>query len=121
MSIAPNNSESKRTLSALRLCATIFLFLITSTLTFAQTNVPPTTPPPVAPTTTKTDPFSDPLIKQVQARHEKAVAGDTQETKALTADLEKWTKEQPNNHLLQAYLGSVYTLDSRDAGPAPAN
>ncbi len=45
--------------------------------------------------------------------------GDTKETKALTTDLEKWTKEQPNNHLLQAYLGSVYTLDSRDAWPGP--
>ena len=67
----------------------------------------------------QTDPFSEPLIKQVQARHEKAVKGDTKETKALTADLEKWTKEQPDNHLLQAYLGSVYTLDSRDAWPGP--
>ena len=68
----------------------------------------------------KTDPFSDPLIKQVEARHEKAVQGDTAETKALTADLEKWTREQPDNHLLQAYLGSVYTLDSRDAWPGPS-
>ncbi len=68
----------------------------------------------------KTDPFSDPLIKQVQARQEKAVKGDTAETKKLTADLEKWTREQPNNHLLQAYLGSVYTLDSRDAWPGPS-
>src|SRR5476651_2384702 len=67
----------------------------------------------------KPDPFGDPLIKQIQARQEKAVAGDTSETKALTTDLEKWTKEQPDNHLLQAYLGSVYTLDSRDAWPGP--
>jgi hypothetical protein len=67
----------------------------------------------------KVDPFSDPLIKSVQARCEKAVAGDKEETKALTTDLEKWTKERPNDHLLQAYLGSVYTLDSRDAWPGP--
>jgi hypothetical protein len=73
----------------------------------------------VAPEGSQVDPFSDPLIKQVQARHEKAVNGDTKETKALTTDLEKWTKEQPDNHLLQAYLGSVYTLDSRDAWPGP--
>jgi hypothetical protein len=73
-----------------------------------------------APTqTTGEDPFSDPLIQKVQARHQKAVDGDTKETKALTADLEKWTKEQPNNHLLQAYLGSVYTLCSRDAWIGP--
>jgi tetratricopeptide (TPR) repeat protein len=72
---------------------------------------------PVTPA--QTDPFDDPFIKQIQARHEKAVNGDTAETKSLTADLEKWTKEQPTNHLLQAYLGSVYTLDSRDAWPGP--
>jgi len=68
---------------------------------------------------TPTDPFKDPLIQQVQARHEKAVKGDTKETKSLTTDLEKWTKEQPTNYLLLAYLGSVYTLDSRDAWPGP--
>ena len=75
--------------------------------------------PASAPAKPKVDPFSDPLIKSVQARHDKAVAGDKKETQALTTDLEKWTKEQPNNHLLQAYLGSVYTLDSRDAWPGP--
>jgi len=85
----------------------------------AQTNSAPISPAPATNAPAQTDPFSDPLIKQVQARHEKAVNGDTQETKALTADLEKWTKEQPDNHLLQAYLGSVYTLDSRDAWPGP--
>ncbi|HEV3271202.1 MAG TPA: hypothetical protein VGZ93_03380 [Candidatus Methylacidiphilales bacterium] len=84
------------------------LLLVGGALSHAQTNSP-----------AQTDPFSDPLIKKVQARHEKAVNGDTAETKALTADLEKWTKEQPGNHLLQAYLGSVYTLDSRDAWPGP--
>jgi hypothetical protein len=65
------------------------------------------------------DPFSDPLIQQVEARHAKAVKGDTQEVKSLTADLEKWTAAHPENHLLQAYLGSVYTLCSRDAWPGP--
>lgn len=90
-----------------------FLFLGATTLTFAQTNAAPASTAPAK------DPFSDPLIKQVQARHEKAVNGDTKETKSLTTDLEKWTKEQPKNYLLQAYLGSVYTLDSRDAWPGP--
>jgi hypothetical protein len=94
------------------------LLLVGSSLSNAQTNSPPTSPAPAAPA--QTDPFSDPLIKQVQARHEKAVNGDTKETKALTADLEKWTQEQPTNYLLQAYLGSVYTLDSRDAWPGPS-
>jgi tetratricopeptide (TPR) repeat protein len=93
---------------------------------FGQTKaVPPSSLEPIANAAaqpvaaTKIDPFSDPLIKQIQARHEKAVNGDTKETKSLTTDLEKLTKEQPDNHLLQAYLGSVYTLDSRDAWPGP--
>jgi hypothetical protein len=94
------------------------LLLVGGLLSHAQTNQPATPlVPPAAPA--QTDPFSDPLIRQVQARHEKAVNGDTTETKALTADLEKWTREQPANYLLQAYLGSVYTLDSRDAWPGP--
>jgi hypothetical protein len=65
------------------------------------------------------DPFSDPVIVQVVARHEKAVNGDKKETKALTADLERWTQDEPGNYLLLAYLGSAYTLDSRDAWPGP--
>ncbi|MCE0521786.1 MAG: hypothetical protein LV480_02625 [Methylacidiphilales bacterium] len=98
-----------------------FLFLVVFTPAFAQTNPPPSFPIHTGKISSvpQVDPFSDPLIKQVQARHERAVNGDTKETKALTADLEKWTKEQPDNHLLQAYLGSVYTLDSRDAWPGP--
>ena len=101
-----------------------------TTLVQAQTNpapapsalVPQTnsvTQPAEAPAPPQVDPFSDPLIQKIQARHEKAVKGDAKETKALTADLEKWTEEQPTNYLLQAYLGSVYTLDSRDAWPGP--
>jgi hypothetical protein len=102
-------------------------FSATFALVNAQTNPAPlalatatnTVTQPNAPAPALNDPFNDPLIKQVQARHEKAVKGDTKETKALTADLEKWTQEQPTNFLLQAYLGSVYTLDSRDAWPGP--
>lgn len=75
----------------------------------------PNAPVPAPPT----DPFSDPLIQQIVARHERAVNGDKKETRALTADLEKWTKEQPRNYLLLAYLGSAYTLSSRDAWPGP--
>ncbi len=103
----------------------VFLVFTASPRTFAQTNSavivsPPATNAAVSPAApAQTDPFDDPLIKQVEVRHEKAVNGDAKETKALTADLEKWTQEQPTNYLLQAYLGSVYTLDSRDAWPGP--
>jgi len=110
----------------MKLTTTLLFTLAFVPLASAQTNKAPALEPVVTttalvkkPVAAQTDPFSDPLIKQVQARHQKAVDGDTKETKALTADLEKWTKEQPDNHLLQAYLGSVYTLDSRDAWPGP--
>jgi hypothetical protein len=67
----------------------------------------------------KPDPFADPLIRQVQARHEKGIEGDKQAVIDLENDLEKWTKEQPKNFLLMAYLGSTYTLRSRDSFPGP--
>lgn len=66
------------------------------------------------------DPFDDPLIKQVHERHDKGIHGDKQAVIDLVADLEKWTKEQPQNYLLLAYLGSAYTLRSRDVWPGPS-
>jgi len=65
------------------------------------------------------DPFSDPLIAQIVVRYQKAWDGDKKETKALTADIERWMKDEPNNYLLMAYLGSVYALDSRDSWIGP--
>jgi hypothetical protein len=65
------------------------------------------------------DPFSDPLIAQIVVRYQKAWDGDRKETKALTADLERWMKDEPNNYLLMAYLGSAYALDSRDSWIGP--
>jgi hypothetical protein len=84
-----------------------------------QTAAPAVALAPATPAHTQKDPFNSPLIQQIQARHQKAVAGDTKETKALTTDLEKLTVKYPDDHLLQAYLGSTYTLDSRDAWPGP--
>jgi hypothetical protein len=71
-------------------------------------------PPALSP-----DPFSDPLIAQIVGRYQKAWDGDKKETKALTADIERWMKDEPNNYLLMAYLGSVYALDSRDSWIGP--
>jgi hypothetical protein len=65
------------------------------------------------------DPFSDPLIAQIVVRYQKAWDGDKKETKALTADIERWMKDEPNNYLLMAYLGSAYALDSRDSWIGP--
>jgi hypothetical protein len=66
------------------------------------------------------DPFSDPLIQDVQRRHDVAVAGDKKIVTDLIADLEKWTGQHPEHHLLRAYLGSAYTLRSRDLFPGPS-
>ncbi|PTX99436.1 hypothetical protein DB346_16465 [Verrucomicrobia bacterium LW23] len=66
------------------------------------------------------DPFDDPLIQQVQQRHDKGVQGDKEAVISLVKDLEKWTKEKPNNYLLLAYLGSAYTMRSRDVFPGPS-
>jgi hypothetical protein len=95
-----------------------FLFVFILPLA-AQTTTAASAPAAPPPGSGPHDPFGDPLIRQVEARHVRAVAGDAEETKRLTADLEKWTAQQPQNHLLQAYLGSTYTLDSRDAWPGP--
>ncbi len=68
---------------------------------------------------TPIDPFQDPLILSIHSRHQIAVEGDKKEVKALVSDLEKLTAEHPQNSLLLAYLGSGYTLQSRDAFPGP--
>jgi len=72
-----------------------------------------------APPALSPDPFSDPLIVQIVVRYQKAWDGDKKEAKALTADLERWIKDEPNNYLLMAYLGSAYALDSRDSWIGP--
>ena len=66
------------------------------------------------------DPFADPLIKGVMELHAKAEkGGDKQATLDLITHLEKATAEHPDNHLLRCYLGSAYTLRSRDIGFGP--
>jgi len=79
-----------------------------------------TAPVPAAPTTpAPADPFADPMIRDIQDRHQQGVEGDKKAVAALVPDLEKLTQQYPDNHLLQAYLGSAYTLASRDAFPGP--
>lgn len=68
---------------------------------------------------TRHDPFQDPFILEIHNRHQKAVDGDKAETKALLDDLEKLTQQRPYDSLLLAYLGSTYTLLSRDTFPGP--
>lgn len=65
------------------------------------------------------DAFHEPLIQEIQALHEKSEKGDKQATRELIEKLEALHKEKPDNHLIFAYLGSAYTLASRDAFPGP--
>lgn len=107
----------------------LFLLVFIGTMTL-QAETPPSesSPPPPsdaavdAHSTIKAaaiDPFQDPFIATLHARHQKAVEGDKKEVKLLVSDLEKLTAENPQNSLLLAYLGSTYTLQSRDAFPGP--
>jgi hypothetical protein len=83
---------------------------------------PPLPPAPnldIPPPALSPDPFTDPLIAKIVVRYQKAWDGDRKETKALTGDLERWCKDEPDNYLLLAYLGSVYALDSRDSWIGP--
>jgi hypothetical protein len=89
-----------------------------ATLTNAAPVAPVTNAAAAVPSLLMPDPFSDPLIVQIVARYEKAWDSD-KGVKALTTDLEHWTKDEPQNYLLLAYLGSAYALDSRDAWIGP--
>lgn len=66
------------------------------------------------------DPWEAPLIKEIHKLHTESEKGDKKATKKLVKRLEELTKKNPDNALLLAYLGSAYTLASRDAWPGPS-
>ncbi|MEM1059403.1 MAG: hypothetical protein AAGK14_09160 [Verrucomicrobiota bacterium] len=82
------------------------LFLVSASLAVAPAGAQDSPSP---------DPFANPQIREIQQRLNQGVDGDAQAVKDLVADLQKMIKADPNNHLLVAYLGSAYTLRSRDA------
>ena len=51
--------------------------------------------------------------------HSLAESGNKDATRRLVAWLEELTAEQPDNGILLVYLGSAYTLASRDAFIGP--
>jgi len=63
--------------------------------------------------------FSHPLLNQIYEMHSLAEAGNKDATRRLVAWLEELTAEQPDNGILLVYLGSAYTLASRDAFIGP--
>ena len=60
---------------------------------------------------------NDPAINALYAR---ALAGDTAAVNECIAALEKRLAENPNDQLARVYLGSSYTLRSRDLPIGPA-
>jgi len=63
--------------------------------------------------------YSHPRLNQIYEMHSLAEAGNKDATRRLVAWLEELTSEQPDNGILLVYLGSAYTLASRDAFIGP--
>jgi hypothetical protein len=63
--------------------------------------------------------YSHPILNQIYEMHSLAEAGNKDATRRLVAWLEELTSEQPDNGILLVYLGSAYTLASRDAFIGP--
>ena len=63
--------------------------------------------------------YSHPVLNQIYEMHSLAEAGNKNATRRLVAWLEELTSEQPDNGILLVYLGSAYTLASRDAFIGP--
>ncbi|MEM6821692.1 MAG: hypothetical protein AAF558_07120 [Verrucomicrobiota bacterium] len=66
------------------------------------------------------DPFTNPLIIEIQGLHDSSARGDKVATDQLVTKLETLIESNPENQLLRVYLGSAYTLKSRDAFPGPS-
>jgi len=75
--------------------------------------------PAATPAGPASDPFDSPLIQEIQALHTVAESGDKDATKNLVSRLETLSAAHPADQLIRAYLGSAYTLASRDAMPGP--
>jgi tetratricopeptide (TPR) repeat protein len=54
-----------------------------------------------------------------QRMHDRAVSGDKEAVVELIGDLEQLLKSEPSNQLARVYLGSAYTLRSRDLAFGP--
>jgi hypothetical protein len=66
------------------------------------------------------DPFQNENIIAIQKLHDQSAAGDKDTTDLLIATLESLIKNEPENQLYHVYLGSAFTLKSRDVFPGPS-
>lgn len=64
--------------------------------------------------------FEHPVIVEIQDLHTKSEKGDKASTLQLITRLEALTAAHPENQLYKVYLGSAYTLRSRDIGFGPS-
>lgn len=85
----------------------LFLFLTSAIVTQASSTAP------------VSETYSHPLLNQIYEMHSLAESGNEDATRRLVAWLEELTAEQPENGILLVYLGSAYTLASRDAFIGP--
>ena len=86
---------------------TLLLFLTSAIATQASSTAP------------VSETYSHPLLNQIYEMHSLAESGNEDATRRLVAWLEELTAEQPENGILLVYLGSAYTLASRDAFIGP--
>jgi hypothetical protein len=96
--------------------ALLSLTLILAWLTLAVSS--PAMPP--QPSEIAPDSFEDPLIIEIQKHHTQSEQGDKKATLSLIEKLESLLLSHPENQLYKAYLGSAYTLRSRDIGFGPS-
>ena len=85
----------------------LFLFFTNTIITQAASTAP------------VSETYSHPLLNQIYEMHSLAESGNEDATRRLVAWLEELTAEQPENGILLVYLGSAYTLASRDAFIGP--
>jgi len=57
--------------------------------------------------------------KEIQELYRRGLAGDKDAVKQCLEKLEQILKAEPNNQIARVYLGSAYTLRSRDLGFGP--
>ncbi|MEM1157720.1 MAG: hypothetical protein AAGH72_05635 [Verrucomicrobiota bacterium] len=66
------------------------------------------------------DPFLNDNIIAIQLLHDQSAAGDKDKTDQLIRELQALIQLEPENQLYRVYLGSAYTLKSRDVFPGPS-
>ncbi|MGF1678106.1 MAG: hypothetical protein ACFCUX_02810 [Candidatus Methylacidiphilales bacterium] len=70
--------------------------------------------------TAMSDPFLNEKVIAVQKLHDQSASGDKGATDLLITTLETLLSQEPGNAIYKVYLGSAWTLKSRDVLPGPS-